>query len=397
MLPNLSDTVLTVILGTIVLQVASVALILVLALNIALGSFNSLMLLHNIGKRPREELLRVTMQAGMVVALLYLLMSGVAYLHFDGIVGEQSSLFLLLSAARPFLFAIGAYSREALVFEKKHDVLHKVTTRAALIYILLNSTIVLSAKFYEWPYSATFLLIGVYAAQILATALFYKNVSDDFKLTASEMMSVTVTAPFKSVELTGFKSATSAAFTNILEIGFLSVAGWIVVSDFKSIAPFFFPLFTLFEWASGFAIGINRVMTERRIASVSTPGLTEICLTSLCWSCFFVMIYFGLFGLLLPIFWNTGLWLLGFAVIYVFFDGLQLIFRSLLVSQANGGSLMRLSFASYGVAAVCLGGAVVTKDPSLFFIALLMPLVIMSVLIPVMVDRKGVDNREVSN
>jgi hypothetical protein len=375
MLSGLSDTIATLVLGAFVLKVASVVLIISLTLNIALGSFSTLIMMHSDRAQNKARLLGVFVQAAIGVSVFMVVCGLVARVVFGPDIGGQSMWFLLLSVFRPLLVVWNVYCGEMLLRNGQQADVQQQTSRGVIVYTLTSWSVLGVVFSFDFEPSILWLLIGVYTTQLFTAFVFHRQTSREARINRSDISAVVVSALSNPFEVTGIKSAISNALTNVMELGFLAVAGWVVVARFDNIAIYYFPLFNMFEWGSGFAIGLSRVYTERLISKSNMPSYWHSIGLFFLYAVVFVALYSWIAARISPAFDKIGLALSIFAVLYVIFDGLQLILRSVMLAQSDGGRLLTISTLVYSSALVGLGVAYGTRSDILLFSALIVPLV----------------------
>lgn len=382
MLPGLSDTVIALVIGGVALQVASVVLIFLLAFNIALGSFATLLMMHLKATSDREPVLTVMLRAAGIVALGIVCLAIVALLIFPAEIGVQSFVFLLLCLPRPLLVIWNVYHREILFKANQHGVVQKLTSRSVLLYVGVTWGLFGLAMVTGMTLSLFLLLSGVYAASLYIAAYSWAAVAPVDRLTIRQIKDAGRSPPWRPTKVTGVGAAVSNSATNVLEIGFLAVIGWVVVGFFPDIATYYYPMFNMFEWASALAIGLSRVFTDHRIEGTETPSTTWVFAILALYSFAFVALYLKVSVMISPSLAGFGTTLYMFAVCYVFFDGLQLVLRSYMLAQETGGKLLQLSLAAYTLAfGVIVANWLHFANPNLVFGGLLLPLVVSTALL----------------
>jgi hypothetical protein len=182
-------------------------------------------------------------------------------------------------------------------------------------------------------------------------------------------------------ELKETKAAVKNAITNVMELGFLTVCGWLVVSKFPDISEYYFPLFNMFEWGSGLALGISRVYTQRRINNSYAPPYSLSLLFFAIYAGAFAAVYLWIVGTLSSGLRGLSSGLVVFSFFYLLADGAQLILRSVAIARPDGGSLLNVSTKAYLASVVVLGISCVVASQVLFFLSLILPLVVIAITI----------------
>lgn len=377
MLPGLSDTAIALVVGGVALQVASVVLIFLLAFNIALGSFATLLMMHLKAESDRSPVLTVMIRAAGLVALGIFGLAVVALVLFPAAIGTQSFVFLLLCLPRPFLTVWNVYHRELLFKADQHALVQALTSKSVLLYIGVSWLLLGAAMLTGAAVSLSLLLCGIYAATLYIAVRSWAAVDPAQRMTRAQLALAARGLLGGKTKVTGVGAAVSNSATNVLEIGFLAVVGWLVVGYFPDITAFYYPMFNMFEWASALAIGLSRVFTERRIADRPTPSILWLLVTFAIYSFGFVTIYLQAAVLISKSLSGLGAGLYLFAVAYVFFDGLQLVLRSYMLAQETGGRLLQMSLLAYALAfATVLVNWLVFINSNLMFGGLLLPLML---------------------
>ena len=394
MLPGLSDTVAVLVLGAQALQVASVVLIFVLALNIALGSFVTLVMMHSREASDRLVLCATMLRGSFLVAAAMVCLGLTSRAFFGPDTGLQSLAFLLLSTARPFFTVWNVYHREILYRNDRFRVVHSLATKAVALYVGISWGALLMGTALELRPDILWLLLGVYASLGYTAYSSATRVPPTDRLGRAELVAIAKVAMTHRIgRAPGLGAALSNSATNVLEIGFLAVAGWVVVARFEDIAALYYPLFNMFEWASAFALGLSRVFTERRIAAEQLPSFAWLTSVFALYTSAFVTLYLALASELFSSFDGLNTALVAFALAYVFFDGLQLILRSAMLADESGGRLLHVSTSAYLLG---FGMLLVTwlwaASMFPFLISLLFPLIFSAILLA-LTSRNSVGNQ----
>ncbi|WP_139112098.1 hypothetical protein [Acidithiobacillus thiooxidans] len=380
MLPGLSDTMMLLIIGIQALKVASAVLIPVLAINIALGSFSTLLMMHRRELSDRVEICAAMLQGAFAAAGVIIVIGVTSRIVFGAEVGAQSLTFLLLCVARPFFVIWNIYHREILYRDNRHRVFQSLTTRAVGLYIVITWASLSLATMLDWYPSILLLLSGVYISQAFTALYIYRHTFLADRLSWREIGTILRRAmTIWPGRVLGLRVALYNSVTNVLEFGFLAIAGWIIEVRVESIAIIYYPLFNMFELASAFALGISRVCTERRIVKEPMPPQLLLTVIFGLYAIVFVPLYIGLATLMSDVFGVVSPVLISFAVAYVFFDGIQLILRSKMLAQESGGRLLHISFIAYliGLAGLLATWAVPAPgNVALLYLALILPLVV---------------------
>lgn len=377
MLPGLSDTIMTMVIGGIGLKVASVVLIFLLAFTIALGGFTTLLMIHCKTNSDHCPVLAVMIRGAIVVAISMIALAILATLVFPGSVGQQSLLFLVLCLPRPFMLVWNVFHREILFKLNQHKAVQQLTSKSIVLYIGVSWLALGLTMLSGFQLSIMLVLCGSYASMIFTAVKMWIAVPPADRLTTARIFTACTDAFRQQPAVTGIGSAVANSATNVLEIGFLAVVGWLAVNNFPAMSNYYYPMFNMFEWASALAIGLSRVYTERRIARLQTPTAFWLVSVLTLYSFGIVALYLLASTLISSSLSGAGGAIYFFAVFYVLFDGLQLVLRSHMLAQETGGELLNLSLLSYTLSLIVIVmNWLMFKNTLLVYASLLLPLLL---------------------
>lgn len=374
MIPGLSDTVATLVLGVLVLQAASVVLIATLAINIALGSFCSLVMLHRDGSKAKEAEFASMLQGAIIGSLVMAALAVGAAAIFEPEVGRQSFWFLIISIPRLFILCWNVYCGEILFRGGLRGVVQRIITISILVYVVVSWLTLGVFTYFGITPSITFLLIAAYCSLCNTALRGRQAIAREARLHSGDIPAVLSATLKIPANISGIGVALATAFANVMELGFLALAGWIVVALFQEVSVVYFPLVNMFEWVSGFALGLSRVYTERLIRNEQVPSYSKSSVFYAIYAIFFSSVYLWAVAQISPPLKGIGLGMIIFAVSYVLLDGFQLILSSRLQADPDGRSMMWISILSYVPAFVGLGASFVSRNSLVFLISLLIPL-----------------------
>lgn len=364
MLPAYSDTILLSLLGAVYLEIASIVMISALTLNISLNTIINMLIINNNNIIDRKEFKFFLFKISIFFSIAYLLLSITAYHILSEDIKVQSFLYLILSIFRPILSCANSYYREKLFTLKENKTIHSSMNISIGLYIISSWSIIFTLNYFNYNISIIIFLIPTYIS-IFFNNIFYRK-NNNMKFFEFNLSKIIVN---------NFQKSFNAGLLNAFEIFFFALVAWVASIKFNDISQYIYPVFNLVELASAFAIGINRVLSERLTKKNINYNLNGILIIYFFYSLLVVKIYFIVMELIGS--QNFSTYLIIFAMFYVFIDGLQLIYRSYVQVVINEKFAMSVICFLYATATVILALSFFRESQNLLIISIIFPVVLL--------------------
>ena len=232
------------------------------------------------------------------------------------------------------------------------------------LYIISSWSIIFTLNHLNYNISILVFLIPTYIS-IFFNNIFYRK-DNNMKFFDFNSNRITVN---------NFQKSFNAGILNAFEIFFFALVAWVASIKFNDISQYIYPVFNLVELASAFAIGINRVLSEKLTKNNINYNLNSILIIYFFYSLLIVKVYFTIMELIGS--QNFSMHLITFAMFYVFIDGLQLIYRSYIQVVINEKLAMSIICLLYATATAILALSFFKESQNLLIISITFPVILL--------------------